>query len=52
MGVGRPGYYREVYQRVDGFEGVKQFLGLPISSGIPKRVDFVIPDIPPPIIGN
>lgn len=50
--AGSPGYYREVYQRVEGIEGVKRFLGLPISSGIPKRVDFVIPDMPPPILGN
>ena len=50
--AGRPGYYREVYQRVEGIEGVRRFLGLPISSGVPKRVDFVIPDIPPPIIGK
>ena len=47
-----PGYYREIRNRVEGIEGVRRFLGLPISSGIPKRVDFVIPDIPPPIIGN
>ena len=47
-----PGYYREIHSSVEGIAGVKRFLGLPISSGIPKRVDFVIPDIPPPIIGN
>lgn len=47
-----PGYYREIHNLVEGIEGVRRFLGLPISSGIPKRVDFVIPDIPPPIIGN
>lgn len=47
-----PGYYREIHNSVEGIEGVKRFLGLPISSGIPKQVDFVIPDIPPPIIGN
>ena len=46
------GYYREISKHVEGIEGVRRFLGLPISSGIPKRVDFVIPDIPPPIIGN
>ena len=51
-GSGAPGHYREITKIIDGFEGVRKFLGLPISSGIPKRVDFVIPDIPPPIIGN
>ena len=50
--IGKPGYYREVHERVDEIEGVKWFLGLPFSSGILKRVDFVIPDIPPPIFGN
>ena len=49
---GTPGYYRKIRKNVEGIEGVKRFLGFPISSGIPKRVDFVIPDIPPPIIGN
>lgn len=49
---GVPGYYREISKNVEGIAGVRRFLGLPISSGIPKRVDFVIPDIPPPIIGN
>lgn len=49
---GAPGYYREISKNVEGIEGVRRFLGFPISSGIPKRVDFVIPDIPPPIIGN
>lgn len=47
-----PGYYRKISKDVEGIEGIRRFLGLPISSGIPKRVDFVIPDIPPPIIGN
>ena len=47
-----PGYYREIGKDVEGIEGVKRFLGLPISSGVPKRVNFVIPDIPPPIIEN
>ena len=46
------GYFRKIGKDVEGIEGVIRFLGLPISSGIPKRVDFVIPDIPPPIIGN
>lgn len=49
---GSPGYYRKFSKNIDGIEGVRRFLGFPISSGIPKQVDLVIPDIPPPIIGN
>ncbi len=49
---GASGGTREITEIVDGIAGVKRFLGFPISSGTPKRVDFVIPDIPPPIIGN
>ena len=50
--IGKSGYYREIRKMVDEIEGVSWFLGLPLSSGIPKRVDFVIPEKPPPIFGN
>ena len=48
---------RYIHQDIGDFEGVrwflgKRWLGFPLSSGVPKRVDFVIPDIPPPIFGN
>ena len=48
---------RYIHQDIGDFEGVrwflgKRWLGFPLSSGMPKRVDFVIPDIPPPIFGN
>lgn len=48
---------RYIHQDIGDFEGVRWFLGrrwlgFPLSSGIPKRVDLMIPDIPPPIIGN
>ncbi len=48
---------RYVHQVIDDFEGVrwflgKRWLGFPMSSGIPKRVNFVISDMPPPITGD
>ena len=48
---------RYINQDIGDIEGVrwflgKRWLGFPISSGIPKRVDVVIPDIPPPIFSN
>ena len=48
---------RYVHQVIGDFEGIrwflgKRWLGFPMSSGSPKRVDFVISDISPPIIGD
>lgn len=47
----------EIEENVGAIEGVKWLLGirglrLPISSGIPKRVDFVIPSISSSTVGN
>lgn len=48
---------RYIHQEIGDIEGVrwflgKRWLGFPLSAGIPKRVDIVIPDLPPPIFGN
>lgn len=48
---------RYIHQEIGDIEGVrwflgKRWLGFPLSAGMPKRVAFVIPDMPPPIIGN
>jgi hypothetical protein len=48
----RDRYHREIRINVGEIEGVKWFVGLPISSGIPKRVDFTIPAIPSPTAVN
>ncbi len=45
------GYRREIKEYPGFLEGVKwlfgsERLGLPLSSGIPKRVDFTIPPVP------
>ena len=50
--TGNPVYTRTVYEGLDGISGVRWFLGLPFSSGIPMRVDFVIPYRPPQTIKN
>ena len=44
---------RYIYQAIGDFEGVrwflgKRWLGFPISPGIPKRVDFIIPSMSSP----
>lgn len=44
--TGNPVYTRTIYEGLDEIAGVRWFLGLPFSSGIPMRVDFVIPNIP------
>lgn len=45
------GYQHETHQSVGEIEGVNWFFGLPISTGVHKRVDFIIP-YNPPIFGN
>ena len=51
------GNNREIEKNVGEIEDVKWLLGirrlgLPISSGIPKHVDFVIPSMPSSTAGN
>ena len=51
------GNNREIEKNVGEIEDVKWLLGirrlgLPISSGIPKQVDFVIPSMPSSTAGN
>ncbi len=46
-----------INENVGEIEGVRwlfgiPYFGLPISTGVPKRVDFIIPYNPPPIFGN
>ena len=50
--TGNPVYTHTIYEGFDEIAGVRWFLGLPFSSGIPMRVDFVIPDRSPQIIKN
>ncbi len=50
--TGNPVYTRTVYEGLDGISGVRWFLGIPFSSGIPMRVDFVIPYRPSQTIKN